>query len=123
MTRLALLIFLAIATWCYFPQTRAILLDVAEPVVVPILRWSAEEEMGQVGRNVVEHERLTGQVPAGVEWLGWLDYRYVTTDAKQDPWGGTYQLLIWKDSVGILSLGPDRIRTTADDFYVVTPRG
>ena len=122
MTRLVLLIFLAIVTWYYFPETRAMLLDVAEPVVVPIVRWSAQEEMGQVGRNVVEHERLTEQVPAGAEWLGWLDYRYVTTDSKQDPWGSTYQLLVWKDSVGIVSLGPDRIRATADDFYVVTPR-
>ena len=122
MTRLALLILLGILTWYYFPETRAIMLDVAEPVVVPIIRWSTEEEMGQVGRNVVAHERLTGQMPSGANWLGWLEYRYPTDELKLDPWGSTYQLLVWPDSVAILSLGPDRTRGTDDDFTVMTPR-
>ena len=122
MTRLALLILLGILTWYYFPETRAIILDVAEPVVVPIIRWSTEEEMGQVGRNVVAHERLTGQMPSGANWLGWLEYRYPTDELKTDPWGSTYQLLVWPDSVAILSLGPDRTRQTGDDFTVMTPR-
>ncbi len=122
MTRLLLLIVLALATWYYFPETRAILIDVAEPVVVPIVRWSTEEEMSQVGRNVVDHERLTGELPMGARWLGWLDYRYPSADAKKDPWGSIYQLVVWKDSVAIVSLGPDRTRLTDDDFQVVTPR-
>lgn len=123
MTRLALLILLAILTWYYFPETRAIMMDVAEPVVVPIIRWSTEEEMGQVGRNVVAHERLTGEMPSGVSWLEWLEYRYPTDDLRRDPWGSTYQLLVWPDSVAVLSLGPDRTRQTEDDFTVMTPRG
>ena len=78
--------------------------------------------MGQVGRNVVAHERLTGQMPSGANWLGWLEYRYPTDELKTDPWGSTYQLLVWPDSVAILSLGPDRTRQTGDDFTVMTPR-
>lgn len=122
MTRLILLVLLAIVTWIYFPETRAILLDVAEPVVLPIQRWSTSEEMAQVARNVVEHERLTGSLPAGGEWLGWLDYRYPVEEAAMDPWGSLYQLEVWADSVGIVSLGPDRTRLTEDDFRVVTSR-
>lgn len=119
---LFLLIVLALVTWSYFPETRAILLDVAEPVVVPVLRWSTEEEMAQVGRNVVEHERLTGEMPAGAAWLDWLDYRYLSDEIKRDPWGSVYQLEVTPDSVAVLSFGPDRTRGTEDDFRVLTPR-
>jgi len=123
MTRLVLLVLLAIVTWYYFPETRAMLLDVVEPIVVPIVRWSAEEEMSQLGQSAVDHERLTGALPTGSEWLGWLDYRYSSADAKSDPWGSVYQLLEWEDSIAIVSLGPDRERMTDDDFQVITPRG
>ena len=123
MTRLFLLLILAVLTWLYFEETRALLLDVAEPVVLPIRRWSTEEEMQQVARNVVEHERLTGELPAGPRWLEWLDYRYSADEIKRDPWGSVYQLEASDDSVWILSLGPDRTRATDDDFRVASPRG
>jgi len=122
MTRLVLLIVLALAVWLYFPETRAILMDVAEPVVTPLVRWSAEEEMTQIARNVVEHERLTGDLPSGSGWLGWLDYRYTAEDMKIDPWGSVYQLEAARDSVAVVSLGPDRTRYTEDDFKVAVKR-
>ena len=122
MTKLVLLCVLAVVTWAYFPETRAMLLDVAEPVVLPLARWSTEEEMAQVARNVVDQERLTGSLPAGPAWLGWLKSRYANREATQDPWGSTYQLDASKDSVWVLSYGPDRTRDTEDDFRVVTPR-
>jgi hypothetical protein len=78
--------------------------------------------MGQVGRNVIEHERLTGQLPDRRNWVGWLDSRYSTDDLRQDPWGTVYQLQVWADSVAIVSYGPDRTRSTDDDFQVVTLR-
>lgn len=123
MTRLFLLIVLGILSWLYFDETRVMLLDVAEPVVLPVMRWSTEEEMRQVARNVVEHERLTGQLPAGSAWLDWLDYRYSAEEIKRDPWGTIYQLETSGDSVWILSYGPDRVRSTEDDFRVAAPRG
>jgi hypothetical protein len=121
MSRLVLLVLLAILTWFYFPETRTMLLDFAEPVVVPIVTWSTTEEMRQIARNVVEHRRLTGQMPSGAAWLGWLDYRYATPDLRTDPWGSVYQLEVSQDSVWILSLGPDRTRATDDDFRVAAP--
>lgn len=122
MTRLVLLIILALLTWYYFPETRAILLDAAEPVVLPIMRWSTREEMAQMGRHVLDHERLTGHVPDITEWLGWLEYRYPSVEEATDPWGSYYQLIVWDDSLAILSFGPDRTRQTGDDFQVVTMR-
>lgn len=122
MTRLLLLIVLAVVTWLYFPETRAILMDVAEPVILPVMRWSMEEEMATVGRNAVDHERLTGELPTGSDWLEWLDYRYVSDESRTDPWGSPYQLEASQDSVWTLSYGPDKIRGTADDYRVSTPR-
>ncbi len=122
MSRLTLLTVLALVTWYYFPETRAILLDVAEPIVVPVIRWSTEGEMTQMGRNVVDYERLTGELPVGSAWLSWLDFRYADAEVRTDPWGSTYQLAVASDSVWILSYGPDRTRDTNDDFQVVTVR-
>jgi len=122
MSRLLLLILLALATWSYFPETRAMLLDVAQPIVLPIVRWGVEDEMAQVARNVVDHERLTGQLPTGGAWLDWLRSRYSSEEARTDPWGNTYQVAVSKDSVWVLSFGPDRTRDTDDDFAVSAPR-
>jgi hypothetical protein len=122
MTRLVLLLLLALATWVYFPETRSILADVTEPVIMPIVRWSTQEEMDQVGRNVVEHERLTGQLPTGSAWLEWLDYRYTVEDMKRDPWDSVYQIQVTRDSIAVISLGPDRTRQTPDDFQVMAAR-
>ena len=122
MSRLLLLLILALATWFYFPETRAMLLDVAEPVVLPFVRWGIEDEMAQVARNVVDHERLTGALPTGGAWLEWLQYRYSSAESRTDPWGSTYQVAATKDSVWVLSYGPDRTRDTEDDFSVSAPR-
>lgn len=122
MRLLVLMLLLGVVTWFYFPETRSIMLDVAEPVVTPVVRWSTTEEMSQVARNVLEHERLTGQLPSGSEWLGWLQYRYPSDDLRTDPWGTTYQLEVSRDSVWVLSFGPDRTRQTDDDFRVAAPR-
>jgi hypothetical protein len=122
MFRLILLVILALLTWYYFPETRAILMGVAEPIVRPIVRWGLEEEMAQMARNVVDHERLTGRVPAGPAWLGWLEYRYSSDAARRDPWGSVYQLAVGEDSVWIISFGPDRTRNTDDDVSISAPR-
>lgn len=122
MTRLVLLSILAVVVWMYFPETRAIVLDVVEPVTAPLARWSTREEMAQVARNAVDQERLTGTLPSGRLWLDWLRMRYASPEASNDPWGSTYQLEAAKDSVWILSYGPDRTRGTPDDFRVGTAR-
>jgi hypothetical protein len=120
--RLALIVVLGLVAAFYFPDSRAVMMDIAEPVIVPVARWSTSAEMRQVGENVLEHERLTGKLPDRRTWLGWLDYRYSSDDLRQDPWGSMYQLRVWADSVAIVSWGPDAMSSTEDDFQVVVPR-
>ncbi len=122
MARLVLMVVLGLVAAFYFPNSRAVMMDIAEPVIVPVARWSTSAEMRQVGENVLEHERLTGKLPDRRTWLGWLDYRYSSDDLRQDPWGSMYQLRVWADSVAIVSWGPDATSSTEDDFQVVVPR-
>ncbi len=122
MARLVLMVVLGLVAAFYFPDSRAVMMDIAEPVIVPVERWSTSAEMRQVGENVLEHERLTGKLPDRRTWVGWLDYRYLSDDLRQDPWGSMYQLRVWADSVAIVSWGPDATSSTEDDFQVVVPR-
>jgi hypothetical protein len=121
-TRLVLLVVLALCVWVYFPETRSMLIEAASPLIDPVRKWSAEEQMAQIARNVVEHERLTGEMPEGGAWLPWLEYRYSNPDMRRDPWGAHYQLDPREDSVAILSVGPDGLRGTEDDFEVLSAR-
>jgi len=120
--RLFLLVVLGFSAAYYFPDSRQMLLEAGEPLMVPIARWTTKEEMSQIGRDVVAYEQSTGQVPDRRGWLDWLDWRYSLDESKQDAWGTTYQLKVWADSVGVLSYGADRTRNTEDDFTIVTLR-
>ena len=81
MTRLILLMILGLVSTYYFPDSRQMLQNVTAPIVEPVIRWSTEQEMAQVGTNVLEHEQKTSQLPAGRGWLGLLenrDYRVIS---------------------------------------------
>ena len=123
MSRLILLAALGLVTWLYFPETRALLLDAVEPMATPVKRWSTQEEMERVAKHVVDHERLTGRVPTGQEWVEWLEFRYASPETTHDPWGSLYALQLSQDSVIVVSPGPDRVPRTEDDFHVSAPRG
>jgi len=116
--KLILLIVLWLVVTYYFPDSRHWLEQWTQPLWVPIVKWDTKEEMAQVGRDVINWEELTGKVPDRRNWLGWLDYKYATEELKQDPWGSTYQLKVFADSIAIWSYGPDRTRNTEDDFQV-----
>ena len=122
MIRLLFLCVLGLFAWRHFPETRAMLISVVEPITFPVARWRSQDEMHQVARNVAEHERLTGEIPSGPAWLGWLDVRYPFKDVALDHWGSVYQIEFSSDSIWVLSYGPDRTRRTDDDFRVVAPR-
>jgi len=99
------------------------LLDATEPLVLPVIKSGALEEMERIGRNVIDYESLTGDVPDRGDWISWLDFRYTLDEQRRDPWGSVYELGVATDSVMIISYGPDRVRGTEDDFNFVTGRG
>lgn len=122
MRKLVLLIVLWFVVTYYFPDSRVWLTETSRPLWIPFVKWDAREEMKQVGRDVVNFEILTGKLPDRRSWLEWLDYRYSMDQLKHDPWGSTYQLKVFADSVAVWSYGPDRTRITDDDFQVATLR-
>lgn len=122
MIRLLVVIVLGVAAVLWFPDSRAMVMEVTEPVRNRVARWDLEEEMRQVVRDVASYEVNTGSLPDRRRWLEWLDYRYASNELKTDPWGSTYELKVWSDSVGIVSYGPDRVRETSDDLVVATLR-
>ncbi len=124
MARLVLVGVLCLLAWYYVPESRSVLEGAGASLMEPVNRWDAREEMRRIGRNVVAHERLTGRLPdADSAWVEWLAQRYGGDGAERDGWGSTYRLVVWADSVGIVSPGPDREVDTEDDLQVVTPRG
>lgn len=122
MRKLVLLVVLWFVVTYYFPDSRHLVKEWTRPLWVPMVKWNAEQEMNQVARDVVNEEIRTGKLPDQRRWLQWLDYRYSMDEMKQDPWGSTYQLKVWADSVAIMSYGPDRERNSDDDFHVTVPR-
>lgn len=122
MARLLVLSLLCLLAWYHLPEPRMILEGASASLMDPVTRWDAHEEMERIGRNVVAHERLTGDIPTEATWHAWLEARYEGDGAERDGWGSTYELRVWSDSVGVVSLGPDRLPDTDDDLQVVTPR-
>ena len=123
MAKVSLLLIVGIFAVYYFPESRLMLLDATEPLVLPVIKSGALEEMERIGRNVIEYESLTGDVPDRGDWVSWLDFRYTLDEQRRDPWGSAYELGVATDSVMIISYGPDRVRATEDDFNFVTARG
>ncbi|MCG6954985.1 MAG: type II secretion system protein GspG [Gemmatimonadetes bacterium] len=122
MRKLILLIILLVVVVYYFPDSRTMVGEWTRPLWTPLLRWDARQEMAQVANDAVNEEIRNGKLPDQRRWSQWLDYRYAMDEMKKDPWGSTYQLKVWADSVAVVSYGPDRLRGTADDFQVSAPR-
>lgn len=122
MRKLILLLVLWVVVTYYFPDSRSWLVTLSRPIWVPVVKWDTKQEMAQVVHDVVNHEVSTGKLPDRRSWLDWLDYRYSMDEMKADPWGSIYELKVWADSVAIWSYGPDRVRSTEDDFQVSAPR-
>jgi hypothetical protein len=120
--RLILMIVLGVVAAYYFPDSRQAIENAAVPIMAPLIRWDTKAKMAVLAGNVLDHERLTGELPDRRSWSGWLDWRYSGEDMRQGPWTSLYQLRVWADSVAIVSSGPDRTSSTEDDFSVVTPR-
>lgn len=121
MTRLTLMMILGMVAALYFPDSRQAIMDMAMPVLTPVLEWSAKGEMAEIGRSVQRQDRLQHRVPTRRAWLPYLEENF-SGDAGLDPWGSLYQFQAWRDSFSIISYGADRIGGTEDDISKVLTR-
>ena len=111
---LALLILLGAAA--YFPQTRPVVVDTLGPLMNPVLTWQTKGEMDRLGRELQTENREGAPLPTpGAEFQNWMNRRFVG-GATTDAWGVDYTLRVWRDSIGIISNGPDLEIGTMDDI-------
>jgi len=100
----------------YFPQTRPVVLKYLAPVINPVLTWQTKGEMQQIGRELETLNRQGSDLPTpGSSFQHWMEGRFMG-GSRTDGWGVDYTLRVWRDSVGIVSNGPDREIGTPDDI-------
>lgn len=121
MGKLILLVIVALGVGLYFPESRAVLFEKGEPVLRPVLQWSAQREIEQIVSSLQDMENVERRLPERREYVGWLGETF-TSDAARDPWGSPYGYELQADSFAIVSSGPDREPGTADDIRDVRVR-
>ena len=100
----------------YFPQTRPTVLDFLAPVMNPVLTWQTKGEMDRIVRELESLHRQGSDLPTpGESFQAWMDRRFMG-GSKTDAWGMDYTLEVWRDSLGIVSNGPDEELGTPDDL-------
>lgn len=119
---LKILFYLAIALGAalYFPQSRAVVLDVSEPILNPVRRWSTRGEMQRIARELESQSQTGSGFPVNQEeFAAWIDRNYEeAAGSRTDPWGNPYTLRFWPDSFGVVSSGPDGELQTGDEVVV-----
>lgn len=117
MSKVILLIILALGAGFYFPATRPVLVDTFAPVINPALEWQSSREMDQIARKLQFINREGQPIPTPGQDFGEWMARNFQGGSSLDAWGNEYSLVSWPDSVGIYSRGPDLEIGTADDFH------
>jgi hypothetical protein len=101
----------------YFPSTRPVVVDTLGPIMNPVLSWQTKGEMKSIGRELETLNRQGAELPVpGVSFQSWINKRFMG-GSKTDAWGVDYTLHMWRDSVGIVSNGPDQELGTPDDLH------
>jgi hypothetical protein len=121
MGKVFLIAIVGLAVALYFPDTRASVLEKAEPAIRPMLVWNAEREIEEIITGLQQMENVERRLPEKREWVKWLERRYAG-DASRDPWGSVYIFEVKDDSFAVLSNGADREMKTADDIRDVRVR-
>jgi hypothetical protein len=88
----------------------------------PAYRWLTVQEMRRIGAELRRRELMLQQLPSPREFQSFLAKQIYVQRAGLDPWGTPYSLQITRDSIIILSAGPDKERGTADDIRESTAR-
>lgn len=113
--KIVFFVLVALGAALYFPTSRAVVLDTAQPVIDPVLRWSTRGEMRQIVRDLEALSEIPRRFPLDQEeFHDWMEREY-EGDATTDPWGATYDLRLSSGTFSIVSPGPDGAFNTEDD--------
>jgi hypothetical protein len=120
--KILLLIALVLGAALYFPESRPVVLDILAPVLNPVFRWQTNGELSHILRELQTIQR-EGHQPLpqpGEDFQAWMARNFQGGETK-DSWGNLYSMRVWRDSVGIVSRGPDLEIQTLDDIQVTMP--
>ena len=119
MGKILLLAALVLGAALYFPESRPVVMDMLAPVLNPVFRWQTNEELSSIVRELQKIQR-EGRQPLplpGEEFEAWMGRNFQGGESL-DSWGNPYTMRIWRDSVGVVSRGPDLEIQTPDDIGV-----
>ncbi len=115
--RLLFLLLIIGGLVAYFPDSRAVALDLIQPVLRPGYTWMTRQELRQMARDLDIFLEGQGNTPLRRgEFDGWLDERYPQEQSRVDSWGTRYRAEITRSEIRVSSAGPDRSFDTEDDL-------
>lgn len=110
---------IALGAVLYFPRSRAVITDVAEPVLTPVLRWGTKNEVERiVGDLQTEVSTGRGLPQQGDDFQRWLRENYQGESSRVDSWDAPYVLQVRRATFQVVSGGPDGQLGTGDDISV-----
>lgn len=122
MGKILVLVALVLGAALYFPKSRPVVMDFLAPVLNPVFRWQTQEELSNILRELrtIEREGRQPLPQPGEEFQAWMGRNFQGGEAE-DSWGNPYTMRVWRDSVGVVSRGPDLEVLTPDDIRVTMP--
>lgn len=119
--RIFIILVIALGVGLWFPESRAVILDYASPVVNPYLQMATEGEMQDIADELKEYQRENfEELPSERDFDEWLEPRF-TGNGGVDGWGNPYEYRLERTRLVLVSWGPDGQRDTDDDIYVDRP--
>lgn len=82
----------------------------------PFYRWLAEHEMRMIALELRRRSLALQGVPQPREFSRFLQQSRLISRGSLDPWGNEYFLILTRDTIVVLSAGPDGERGTEDDL-------
>lgn len=116
MWKIFFILLILLGAALYFPQTRPVVVETLAPVMNPVLSWQTKGEMKSIGRELETLRNQGSDLPTpGPSFQNWITREFMG-GSRKDAWGVNYTLQMWRDSVGIVSNGPDQAPGTSDDL-------
>jgi hypothetical protein len=125
MFKLILILLVALGFGLSQPRSRAVILDVASPVIDPIYGFITNRQLKQVIEDLEDFEERTGNLPYGGsgEFESWLRREYRDVKRRSDAWGNPFELVLEISVFTVTSAGPDEVFETEDDLAASGVRG